>query len=87
MLVMNQYLDTDMGYSRPLIYSPEEVSVQVFPDSELQILTIMLTIYSKAVGSGFETLILYVCTYVHLLYAFRRSIIWVRAFLYSMIQA
>jgi hypothetical protein len=66
-LVTNQYLNTDMGYSRPLAYSPEEVSVQAFPDSELQILTIMLTIHSKAVGSGFEILILYmaVLTYIY----------------------
>jgi hypothetical protein len=56
---MNQYLDAEMGCSRPFVYSPEEVSVQAFPDSELQILTIMLTIHSKAVGSGFEILILY----------------------------
>lgn len=67
MLVTNQYLNTDMGYSRPLAYSPKEVSVQAFPDSELHILTIMLTIHSKAVGSGFEILILYmaVLTYIY----------------------
>lgn len=59
-----------MGYSRPLVYSPEEVSVQAFPNSELQILTITSTIYSKAVGSGFEILIPYMAILTYIYYTF-----------------
>lgn len=57
-----------MGYSRPLVNSPEEVSVQAFPDSELRILTITFTIHSKAVGSGFEILILDMAVLTYLYY-------------------